>query len=124
MEQARKATPAALPPVYRDIKRLVKLVEEAVCRFGRYYKYTLGTDLRQQAMKLMRLVHRAWRDKAHQLTHLQNLLWVLDDFRLTLQLAKELAVFNSFATFEALALLTGQIGKQCGGWFKALQASA
>jgi len=114
-------TASVLPPVYRDIKRLLVQVEEAVRRFPRYHKYTLGTDLRGQAMKLLRLVHKALRDKVHQLKHVQSLLWALDDFRLTLQLAKELAVFKSFAQFEALALLTGNIGKQCGGWYKALQ---
>lgn len=110
-----------LPPVYRDIKRLLVQVEHVVRQFGRYHKYTVGTDLRQQAMILMRRVHKALRDKGQQLKHVQSLLWALDDFRLTLQLAKELAAFKSFAQFETLALLTGQIGKQCGGWFKALQ---
>lgn len=41
-------TASVLPPVYRDIKRLLVQVEE-ITLF--YTRYTLGTDLRVQAMK-------------------------------------------------------------------------
>ena len=112
-------TPAPLPPIYRDTKRLLKLVEEVVRGFSRYHKYTLGTDLRQQTMKIMRLVHKAYRDQRQQLKHLNSLVWAIDDLKLSLQLGKELSVFKSFAQFEQLAVLSRQIGKQCGGWLKA-----
>lgn len=114
----------ALPPVYRDIKRLLVMVENAVQGFSRYHRYTLGTDLRQQALKLMRLVHRAWRDQANVRKHLQSLVWALDDFRLSLQLAKELHAFPSFALFEQLARLGDQVGRQCGGWLKSVAPTA
>lgn len=114
----------SLPPVYRDIKRLLVMVEETVSRFSRYHRYTLGTDLREQAMKLMRLVHRAWRDQASVRKHLQGLVWALDDFRLSLQLGKELQAFPSFSRFEELAKLSDQVGRQCGGWLKSVAPAA
>lgn len=43
--------------VYRDCRRLLLHTEEVVLRFSRYQKYTVGTDLRQQAMALMPGVH-------------------------------------------------------------------
>ena len=55
-----------LPPIVRLAERLVVMVEEAVRRFARYHKYTFGTELRQQAHAVLRLCHRAWRDKEAQ----------------------------------------------------------
>ncbi len=57
-----------LPPIYRDIRRLLVHTEGVVSRFARYHKYTVGTDMRQQAMQLMRCVHRAVYEPARQLS--------------------------------------------------------
>ncbi|MCG5499157.1 hypothetical protein [Ectothiorhodospira variabilis] len=54
-------------PIWRDAQRLLVLTEEAVRRFPRYHKYTLGTELRRQAMQVCRLVNRAWRDQSGRL---------------------------------------------------------
>jgi hypothetical protein len=56
----------SLPPIYRDIRRLLVHTEEVVRHFSRYHKYTVGTDLRTQAMSLMRGVNRACFDTAQQ----------------------------------------------------------
>ena len=120
-----------LPPVYRDCRRLLLHTEDVVRRFSRYHKYTVGTDLRQQAMAVMRGVHVAVYDKPNQARHVQALVWLVDNYKLTLQLAIELGAFvvsagakskktsPGFAAFETAAQLAGQIGKQCGGWQKA-----
>jgi hypothetical protein len=108
-----------LPPIYRDCRRLLLHTEEVVRRFSRYHKYTVGTDLRQQAMALMRGVHVAVYDRPNQPRHVQALVWQVDNYKLTLQLAIELGAFSGFAAFETAAHLAGQIGKQCGGWQKA-----
>jgi lipid-binding SYLF domain-containing protein len=60
---------AHFPPIYREAKNLVVLIEQVVRQFSRYHRYTLGTDLRLQAMQLLRLVHKAWRDKSSQSKH-------------------------------------------------------
>jgi hypothetical protein len=54
-------------PIWRDAQRLLVIVEEAIRRFPRYHKYTLGSDLRRQVMLLCRLVNRAWRDSSGRL---------------------------------------------------------
>ena len=65
-------------PIWRDAQRLMVLVEEAVRRFPRYHKYTLGSDLRRQAMHLCRLVNRAWRDSRGRQRHVEQLVMAVD----------------------------------------------
>ncbi len=120
-----------LPPIYRDCRRLLVHTEEAVRRFARYHKYTVGTDLRRQAMTVMRGVHHAVFDKARQAEHIEALVWRIDDYKLTLQLAMEVGAFThgtkgtrSFAAFETAANLVADIGKQCGGWHHASRSRA
>jgi hypothetical protein len=120
-----------LPPIYRDCRRLLVHTEGMVQRFARYHKYTVGTDLRQQAMDIMRGVHRAVFDRAQQARHVQALVWAVDEYKLTLQLAMEVGAFVTgkvssalpsgarFAAFELALNLAVTIGKQCGGWAKA-----
>ena len=117
-----------LPPVYRDCQRLLLHTEQSVMRFSRYHKYTVGTDLRKQAFTLMRTVHRAVYDRTQQSQHIHTLLWQVDDFKLTLQLASDIGAFvqtsskaakpqgAGFSAFETAARLVVAIGKQCGGW--------
>jgi hypothetical protein len=112
-----------LPPIYRDIRRLLVHTEGVVSRFARYPKYTVGTDMRTQAMQLMRCVHRAVYEPARQPEHVGALVWLVDNYKLTLQLAMEVGAFThsakgtpSFAGFETAATLAAGIGKQCGGW--------
>jgi len=112
-----------LPPIYRDIRSLLVHTEDVVRRFARYHKYTVGSDMRTQAMQLMRGVHRAVYEPARQVEHVQALVWLVDNYKLTLQLAMEVGAFThgakgtpSFAGFETAADLAAGIGKQCGGW--------
>ena len=105
-----------LPPIYRDCRRLLVHTEEAVRRFSCYHKYTVGTDLRRQAMAVMRGVHHAVFDKARQSEHIEALVWRVDDYKLTLQLAMEVGAFTqgakgtpSFAAFETAAELAAAI---------------
>lgn len=46
-------------PIWRDAQRLLVWAEQAVRRFSRYHKYTLGAQLREQALTVCRLVIRA-----------------------------------------------------------------
>ncbi len=84
-----------LPPIYRDCRRLLVHTEAGVQRFSRYHKYTVGTDLRQQAMALMRGVHLAVYDRPNQPRHVQALVWLADDYKLTLQLAIEVGLSST-----------------------------
>ncbi|WP_394261837.1 four helix bundle protein [Moraxella boevrei] len=110
-----------LPPILRLAERLACECEIAVKGFDRYYKYTVGTDIRQQAMMIWRLANRAWLDKNHQTDYLKQLSMIIDDIKLTFLLAKRLKIFASTAQFEMLSLLTVDLGRQCGGWLKSIK---
>jgi hypothetical protein len=107
-----------LPPIVKAAERLLLEIEQAVRRFPRYHKYTHGTRLREQAMAIAQLAHRAWRDQAHRGMWTTKLVWAVDDLKLSLQLGKQIEAFVSFAQFEMLARLCADLGKQCGGWRK------
>ena len=109
-------------PLWRDAQRLMVLVEEAVHRFPRYHKYTVGSDLRRQAMWVCRLVNRAWRDQRGRQRHVEHLVMAVDEFKLLLQLAKEIRAFAGFGQFQQLAELAVALGKQSGGWRRRLEA--
>ncbi|MDP5137337.1 four helix bundle protein [Rheinheimera baltica] len=117
-------------PVWRDATRFMVEIELAVKQFPRYHKYTLGSELRQQAMSICRLVARA--GQANELNEreqcLKQLVWQVEDLKVRLQLAKELEAFASFAQFQRLAEQAVALGKQSGGWWKrarsAVQASS
>ncbi|WOO31810.1 four helix bundle protein [Diaphorobacter limosus] len=113
-------------PLWRDAQRLLLQVELAVRDFARYHKYTLGSELRQQAMAICRLVARAAQqgDVQRRVVVLERLVWGLEDFKIRLQLAKELQAFASFAQFQALAELAVALGKQSGGWCKKARSVA
>ena len=107
-------------PIWRDATRLLLAIEQAVRLFPRYHKYTLGTELRRQAMRVCRLIMRAADQRADQAQWLQQLVTAVDDLKLAVQLAKELEAFKSFKEFQAIAELAVAVGKQSGGWRKRL----
>ncbi|NLY15370.1 MAG: four helix bundle protein [Gammaproteobacteria bacterium] len=113
-------------PLWRDSQHLLLEVEQAVRGFTRYHKYSLGVELRQQAMTVCRLVARAAQQNSPQqrLELLERLVWEVEDFKIRLQLGKELQVFASFAQFQRLAELAVVLGKQCGGWCKKARSVA
>ena len=105
-----------LPPIVKLAKRLLLDIEQAVRGFSRYHKYNLGKDLREQAMHLVRVCHRAWRDRPRQLHWTEQLVWAIDEIKLSLQLGSELRAFQSFGQFEALIREAEELGRQAGGW--------
>lgn len=117
-------------PLWRDAQRLLLDVERVVRGFPRYHKYTLGSELRRQAMDISRLVARAAQQHEPQarLPWLEQLVWKVEDLKMSLQLGSQLQVFASFAQFQRLAEQAVVLGKQSGGWRRkagsAVQATA
>ncbi|CAK0767289.1 Four helix bundle protein [Gammaproteobacteria bacterium] len=105
-------------PLWRDANRLLVAVEEAVRQFPRYHKYTVGTDLRRQALNVCRLIGRAATDPANRLRHLERLVATVDDLKLLIQLSKEIKALTSFSQFQTLSELAVTVGRQSGGWHK------
>lgn len=110
-------------PIWRDANRLLLAIEQAVRAFPRYHKYTLGSDLRRQAMQLCRLILRAADQRGDQGRWVAQLVTAVDDLKLSIQLAKELQAFRSFSEFQTIAELAVAVGKQSGGWRKRLQGA-
>lgn len=118
-------------PIWRDANRLLLEVEQSVRRFGKtpspphYHKYALGTDLRRQAMTVCRCIVRAAAAQSDgRERSLERLVLAVEDLKLSIQLAKELEAFASFAEFARLAGLAVTVGKQSGGWRKSARARA
>jgi len=86
-------------PLWRDANHFLLEVERAVRQFPRYHKYTLGSELRQQSMNVCRLVARAAQagDPIDREALLKQLVWQVEDIKMSLQLAKELEALTSFA---------------------------
>lgn len=112
-------------PLWRDATRLLVETEDAVRRFPRYHKYTLGSDLRRQAMAICQRIARAAQehDVGRRARLVEDLVWRVEDMKLSLQLAKELEAFASFAQFQRLAELAVALGRQSGGWWKRARSA-
>ena len=110
-----------LPPIAKLSNRLHLDIEQAVRRFVRYHRYAIGADLREQARNVERLVHRAWRDRAHQLHWIEQLVWAIDELKLSLQMGSQLRAFASFGQFEGLVRTAEDLGRQAGGWKRQQQ---
>jgi hypothetical protein len=110
------------PPIARLSHRILADVENAVRRFPRFHKFSVGADLRFQAMQVARCIHKAWRDPEHRLPRVMELCSAVDDLKISMQLGKQVRAFGSFAEFEALARLVNELGQQSGGWLKKLQS--
>lgn len=109
-----------LPEIVKKAERLLADIERAVMSFSRYHKYTLGSDLRKQAMHVLRMCHRTWRDRAEQFAWVSKLIWAIDELKLSIQLGSQLHAFKSFQQFEAIIRLAEDVGRCAGGWKRDL----
>jgi hypothetical protein len=115
-------TPAA-PPIVQLAARVLLELEEIVRGFPRYHKYAVGAELRLHARTVSRCAHRAWRDQGYRAQWVRRLVFAVDDLKFTIQLAKDVRAFKSFAQFESLVRIVSDLGRQCGGWQKQLRRS-
>lgn len=101
-------------PVYRDTYRLILIVFEYTKAFSREYKYTLGQDMKRDALHLIRSIYRANKHK----NRVEHLDAFLDEFEL-LKLEIRLCVDMKLLSMKQQAALSGlmdAIGKQVVGW--------
>jgi hypothetical protein len=104
--------------------RLAVEIGSAVRGFSRYHKYTLGADLRRQAAEVCRWVARAVRFPEQRLRTLEALVMEVENLKITVQLAKKVQAFSSFAQFQRVVELAVLVGKQSGGWWKQARSAA
>ena len=113
-----------VPPIVKLAEQLLVQIEQVVRRFARYHKYTVGSELRTQAMAVALLAARAWRDRDNQKTLVRQLVWEIDALKQRLQLAGLIHAFPSFKQFEALARLAKSLGRQVNGWYRDIHPKA
>jgi hypothetical protein len=103
-------------PVYKASYDLLLEVFKLAKGFPRDYKYTIGQELKLEAVGLIKDIYRAnsTRDKA---AHLENAILHLEVCRLLLRLAKDLRLIG-LGHFAAAAGLTESVSKQLRGWLK------
>lgn len=109
-----------LPAIAKAAMRACVAIEEAVTRFPHRHKYALGADLRARALHVARCVRIAWRDRQRQLVRVRELSAAVDDLKDSMMLADGVKAFRSMGEFEAVARLVYDLGRQVGGWLKAL----
>lgn len=106
-------------PVYRDTYQLILKIFEYTKDFGREYKYTLGQDMKKDALKLVRHLYRA-NKTANKKKHLEDFLDDFELLKLEIRISTEMKLL-SIKKQAALSILLERIGKQVTGWRNANQ---
>jgi four helix bundle protein len=104
-------------PIYKSSYDLCLYFEQVVRNFSRYHKYSLGSDLRDGARRVLKLVVRAnaRRDKTKVLLAVRE---ELEELKVLLRLANDSKAFANFHSFEHAIRLVTEIAKQNEGWLK------
>jgi hypothetical protein len=109
-----------LPQIVRLAQRVGAAVENAVMRFPRYHKYSIGADLRTDGRLVIRSAVRAWRESQQRLERVREFAAAIDQLKDSMQLGKDVNAFGSFKEFEAVARLVNELGARCGGWLNSV----
>jgi len=104
--------------IYKSAFDLTKSVEEAVMKFPRYHKYTLGSELRDLSYKVIVLIIRV-NNVINKKSLLDEMLINLEEMKIILHLLKEFKAFPSFNSFETCVRCLDSVIRQCSGWLKS-----
>ncbi len=104
-------------PVYRDTYQLVLRIFEVTKDFPRDYKYTLGQDMKRDALQLVRSIYRANRAR-DKVEPLEQFLDQFELLKLEVRLCVDMRLLSLRRQAE-LAELMERIGKQITGWRNA-----
>ena len=85
--------------------------------FGREYKYTLGQDMKRDALQLVRNLYRANKAQDKEM-HLEAFLDDFELLKLEIRVSTEMRLL-SMKKQAALSLLLDRIGRQIIGWRNA-----
>jgi hypothetical protein len=105
-------------PIYKKAYDLTLYFEKIVHNFGRYHKYTVGTELREFSREVLRLIRQAndAEDKAPWLLKNRERL---EDLKLTIRLCKDFKAFPNFNSYQFSINEVVDLCRQNEGWLKA-----
>jgi hypothetical protein len=103
--------------VFQDVYQLILKVFEFTKDFPREYKFTLGQDMKRDAIVLVRSIYRANKAK-NKTEYLEQFLDNFEILKLEIRLCVDLKIM-SFKKQSEIALLMEGIGKQITGWRNA-----
>ena len=101
-------------PIYKDTYRLILKLFELTQHFSKEYKYSLGQDIKRDAICLVRSIYRANRNQQKR-TYVEEFLDNFEVLKLELRLCADLKLFSIKHQAEITELLEG-IGKQATSW--------
>jgi hypothetical protein len=104
-------------PVYRDTYRLILIIFVCTRDFSREYKYSLGQDMKRDALQLVRSIYRA-NKSVQKKEHLEKFMDDFELLKLEIRLCTDMKVMPVKKQAE-LSLLMDGIGKQITGWRNA-----
>jgi hypothetical protein len=96
-------------PVYRDTYKLILKIFEVTKDFPREYKFTLGQDMKRDALQLVRSIYRA-NKSTHKKEHLETFLDEFEILKLEIRLCTDMKVLP-YKKQAGLSLLMDSIGK-------------
>ena len=102
-------------PIYKLALDVCVYVETIVKSFDKYFKYTVGSDLREYSKRILFGIHKANRAYDKQI-YLERLVEYCEEFKMLVHLCKELQAFKSFKQFEHMSKKAVEVDKQAQAW--------
>ena len=97
-------------PVYKDVYHLTLKIFEYTKDFPREYKFTIGQDMKRDAIQLVRSIYRANKSKS-KVVYLEAFLDDFEILKLEIRLCTDMKILPLRKQTE-LSLLMDSIGKQ------------
>jgi hypothetical protein len=104
-------------PIYRAAFDLAVHMEKLVRHFGRYHKYTLGTELRDGSRRILARIIEA-NDSRDRGPVLEQLRQELERFKVLARLCHESGAFASTRAYLYVAEQIVGLAKQNEGWLR------
>ena len=110
-------------PIFRAMLDATVFVENMVVHFSRYYKYTLGSELRVMCHDALGMIMEA--NSAHdRYRHLLRLRVILEKIKIHLIIAREVKAFHKPKSFYTIVEKIVAVARQNEGWIKSQSGKA
>ncbi len=101
-------------PLYKETYRFVIGIFRITKKFSREYKYSLGQDMKKEAMSLVRNIYRA-NKHSDKTPFLETFLDDIEVLKLELRLCRDLELI-SIDNYAKIFEIIGSIARQVQGW--------